>query len=92
MHVGVDGDGQKAFLSALARKMSANERAITASKPKSASAHTACSRDEPQPKLLPASSTRASPVASKRAPRQSANSCAPSPARPVVFKKRAGMI
>ena len=31
--------------------MSANEGAITARKPKSASAHTACSRELPQPKL-----------------------------------------
>ena len=79
-------------MSALARKMSANERAMTASKPKSASAHTACSRDEPQPKLWPANKMRASLAASKRPPRQSAKSCAPRPARPVVFKKRAGMI
>ena len=79
-------------MSALALKMSANDGAITASNPKSTSAHTACSRDDPQPKLFPASKMRASDDASKRVPRQSANSCAPNPARPIVFKKRAGMI
>ncbi len=33
--------------------MSANEGATMALKPKSSSAHGACSRDEPQPKLRP---------------------------------------
>ena len=33
--------------------MSANDGATTARKPKSCSAHTACSREEPQPKLRP---------------------------------------
>jgi hypothetical protein len=39
---------------ALARKMSANDGAITTVKPASCSAHAACSRDEPQPKFTPA--------------------------------------
>src|SRR5260370_799544 len=38
----------------LPRKMSAKLGAITAAKPKSCRAQTACSRDEPQPKLAPA--------------------------------------
>ncbi len=36
------------------RKMSPNDGAITTSKPACCSAHAACSRDEPQPKLRPA--------------------------------------
>ena len=38
----------------LLAKMSANDDEITARNPKSASAHTACSRDDPQPKFFPA--------------------------------------
>ena len=57
--------GRKPFLSALPRKMSAKEGPITARKPWSRSAHTACSRDEPQPKLRPTTSTGA-PAASGR--------------------------
>ncbi len=37
--------------------MSENEGAMIALKPKSASAQTACSRDEPEPKLAPATRT-----------------------------------
>ena len=40
------------FFTQLLAKMSANEGAITARKPKSSSAQTACSRDEPQPKFF----------------------------------------
>ena len=47
------------FWTLLDAKMSANDGAITTRKPKSLSAHTACSRDEPQPKLAPATSTEA---------------------------------
>jgi hypothetical protein len=45
---------RKPFFVLLLAKMSANEEEITARNPKSASAHTACSRDEPQPKFFPA--------------------------------------
>ena len=44
---------------ALLRKMSANDGAMTTRKPASCSAHAACSRDEPQPKFTPATSTDA---------------------------------
>ena len=46
--------GQESILGAVVGENSANEDEITARKPKSASAHTACSRDDPQPKFLPA--------------------------------------
>ena len=36
------------------KKMSANDGAMSALKPKSSSAHGACSREEPQPKFFPA--------------------------------------
>ena len=39
--------------------MSANEGAMIAWKPESRSAHVACSRDDPQPKFAPATSTDA---------------------------------
>jgi hypothetical protein len=42
------------FLPAFEKKMSAKVGAMTARKPKSLSAHAACSRLEPQPKFLPA--------------------------------------
>src|SRR6201993_4706772 len=41
------------FLLLLFAKISANDEAITTLKPKSASAHTACSREDPQPKFFP---------------------------------------
>ena len=44
---------------ALLRKMSANDGAMTTRKPASCSAQAACSRDEPQPKFTPATSTEA---------------------------------
>ena len=43
--------GSRPLPTALLRKMSANDGAITARKPASCSAHAACSRDEPQPKF-----------------------------------------
>ena len=46
--------GTRPFLSALLRKMSAMRVETTARMPASTSAHGACSRDEPQPKLSPA--------------------------------------
>src|SRR5216683_1282383 len=49
--------GMSPFFSALLRKMSAIDELTTARKPKSCSAQGACSREEPQPKLAPATST-----------------------------------
>jgi len=46
--------GSTPFFSAFPRKMSAKEGATIARKPHAASAHGACSRDDPQPKLRPA--------------------------------------
>jgi hypothetical protein len=70
--------------------MSANDGAMTARKPKSMSAQTACSRDEPQPKFGPP--TRICGPRSRGNSGQSWNSLSPSPVRPVVFKNRAGMM
>ena len=95
--------GSRPFFSAFCLKMSANDAATTARNPKSASAHGACSRELPQPKFHPATSTRAvaptgvfrmnsGRTAPSASARQSANRCAPSPVRLVVFRKRAGMI
>ena len=52
--------GTRPELMALPWKISAKPGDTTAAKPKSCSAQTACSRDEPQPKLAPATSTFAS--------------------------------
>ena len=49
--------GSRPFFSELLRKMSAISVLITARKPQSSSAQGACSREEPQPKLRPATST-----------------------------------
>ena len=49
--------GSSPFFRQLLRKMSAISVLMTARMPKSSSAHGACSRDEPQPKLRPATST-----------------------------------
>ena len=57
--------GSRPFLRALLLKMSAMRVETTARKPKSWSAQGACSREEPQPKLSPATST-AQPSASGR--------------------------
>jgi hypothetical protein len=46
--------GRMPFLKQLLKKMSAKEVEITQRMPKSASAQGACSRDDPQPKLSPA--------------------------------------
>ena len=51
--------GSSPFLRALLRKMSANSGASTALMPKPWSAQAACSRDDPDPKLAPASRTAA---------------------------------
>ncbi len=50
--------GSSPFFSALEQKMSASSVLITARKPWSMSAHAACSREEPQPKLRPATRIR----------------------------------
>ena len=47
--------GSNPFLKLLLKKISAKLGAITARNPKSSNAHTACSRDEPQPKFSLAS-------------------------------------
>ena len=49
--------GSTPFFSALLRKMSAKPVEMTARMPHAASAHGACSRDEPVPKLAPTRST-----------------------------------
>ena len=54
MDVGGNHDGSKPFLSALPLKISANDVLITARNPNCTSAHGACSRELPQPKLSPA--------------------------------------
>ena len=51
--------GSRPFLRQLVRKMSANSVLMTAWKPKSCSAQGACSREEPQPMLRPATRMRA---------------------------------
>src|SRR5690554_2799026 len=65
-------------------------------------AHAACSREEPQPKFLPATSTLPAYVGSfitksalgrlSLSKRQSRNKFSPKPSRVVAFRKRAGMI
>ena len=73
--------GTSPFLSALLRKMSAKDKATTARKPWSRSAHTACSREEPQPKFRPATSTwapaRLGPVQHELGPRLPGGIAAP---------------
>ena len=54
-----DDVGASPVLIAFVRKMSPNDGAITTRKPKSSSAHAACSREEPQPKLRPGDQDRA---------------------------------
>ncbi len=49
--------GSRPFFKALLRKISANDVLMTARMPQPNSAQGACSRDEPQPKLSPASRT-----------------------------------
>ena len=84
-------------------KMSAKEVEITARKPASTRAQGACSREDPQPKLAPATSTCA-PLASGRFRRksgfgepsswyrQSLKSFRPRPSLVVILRKRAGII
>ena len=57
--------GRKPFFSAFDAKMSPNDGAIAARKPWSYSAHTACSRELPQPKLRSATTMRAPRYASR---------------------------
>src|SRR5436309_13935016 len=56
---GSTATGRRPFLRQLLRKIEANEVLTTARNPKSARAQGACSRDDPQPKLSPATSTQA---------------------------------
>ena len=100
----VDDDRQQPVLEALLRKMSAISVLMTARKPKSSSAHGACSRDEPQPKLRPATriwQPRAGGLvqhevglAARRRRRSASRRTALRRARraSVVVRKRAGMI
>ncbi len=52
--------GSNPTLYELPRKMSANDGAMIARNPRSSSAHGACSRDDPEPKFGPETSTTAS--------------------------------
>ena len=54
---GLTTTGSKPFFNELPLKMSANEVEMTTRSPQPTSAHGACSREEPQPKLSPASKT-----------------------------------
>src|SRR6201981_1019978 len=89
------------FLLLLFAKISANDEAITTLKPKSASAHTACSREDPQPKFFPvtrmlapryrgSSSTKGAFAAGDR--RQSKKRNSPNPVRSIRFRNCLGMI
>ena len=95
--------GSRPFLSELFLKISAKDVLMTARMPCARSAHGACSRDEPQPKLFPARriaaflySGRFRTNSSLGEPselfRQSENRFAPNPDLSVTFRKRAGMI
>ena len=68
--------GNRPFLRALLRKMSAQLVVMTALMPQAVSAHGACSRDEPHPKLSPAEEDLAAghlgPVEDERRRRQRA--------------------
>ena len=81
----------------LVRKMSAKLGAITTRKPWSSSAHGACSREEPQPKLRPATRIDA-PAYSGRSsgkpssPLQSLKRNSPNPVRSMRFRNCLGMI
>src|SRR6267143_4175078 len=77
--------------------MSAKLGAMIALKPKSRRAQGACSREEPQPKFAPATSTLApeySGRSSTKLPRarQSKNKNGPYPVRSILFKNCLGMI
>ena len=81
----------------LLRKMSAKEGATMARKPWSSSAQGACSREEPQPKLAPASSTGAPAKAGSLSTnsgslRQSSKRNSPKPLRSMRLRYLAGMI
>ena len=89
--------GRRPIFVQLVRKMSAKLGAMTARKPESSSAHGACSRLEPQPKLRPATRIGA-PAYSGRSsgkpssPRQSQNRNSPKPVRSMRFRNCLGMI
>src|SRR5215472_15483954 len=89
--------GTSPAATALLRKMSPKLGATTAWKPKSCSAHTACSRDEPQPKFDPATSTFASDAPGRLrtkpgSARQAPNSPGAKPVRSTRLSHAAGMI
>src|ERR1022692_751529 len=89
--------GTSPELMALPRKMSAKPGDTTAAKPKSCSAQTACSRDEPQAKLSPATSTLepAAPARFSTNPgswRQAPDRPGAKPVRSTRFSQAAGMI
>ncbi len=81
----------------LPRKMSAKLGATTTWKPKSCSAQTACSRDEPQPKLAPATRTLAWSApgwlrTNSGSSRQAPNRPGANPVRSTRLSQAAGMI
>src|SRR3954465_15318270 len=82
----------------LLRKMSANRELMTARKPPSSSAQTACSREEPVPKSGPATSTEASAYCgwlstkSGSLVRQATNRPSSNPVRVIRLRYSAGMI
>src|SRR5215212_3479763 len=96
--------GSRPFFSALPWKMSAQLVVMTAWIPHATSAHGACSRDDPQPKLTPASrilrpyiwGLSRTNVGSFRPPsasyRQSRKSASARPSLSVTFRNRAGTI
>src|SRR5438067_6672911 len=77
--------------------MSPKLGAITAAKPESRRAQVACSREDPHPKLAPATSTEAPATAGRfssksGAWRQSKNRNGPYPVRSILFRNCLGMI
>src|SRR5688572_2941725 len=89
--------GTSPFLVQLLRKMSAKRGEITASKPYCWIAHTACSRDEPVPKLGPATrilapAKRSSLSTKLRSSRHSENRPFSKPVRSTCLSQSEGMI
>src|SRR4051794_3767592 len=89
--------GSRPSLSAFPRKMSPNRAAMTTLKPQSRSAQTACCRDEPVPKLGPATRIVAPAWAgllstNDGSSRQALNRPSSKPVRVTRFRYTAGMI
>mmetsp|Transcript_8807 Transcript_8807/g.18274 ORF Transcript_8807/g.18274 Transcript_8807/m.18274 type:complete len:416 (+) Transcript_8807:433-1680(+) len=95
--------GSMPFLKLLLKKMSAKEGAMMQRMPKSFSAHGACSREDPHPKLSPATrteverywgllSTKSGFSSPSGVYRISLKSATPSPVRLIVFRYCFGMI